>query len=90
MPDKPPTPTLVSQSATQITIEWGASFDGGSEINDYIVMADIGGTSFSALSPTTGSKLIRSYSITTEYHNIINGIIYSFKVVAKNAVGLSE
>lgn len=69
-PDKPPTPTLVSQSPSHITIDWATSGNGGSEITDYIVLSDLAGVSFSALSPTTGSRLIRTYSITSTAHLI--------------------
>lgn len=89
-PDKPPTPTLVYQSPDQINIEWTESADGGSEITNYIILADIGGTSFAALIPTTGTALTRSYAITESDHSIVDGTIYNFKVVAVNAVDESE
>lgn len=90
-PEQPPQPTLVYQSPTQINIEWAASADGGSEITDYIVLSDIGGSgSFTPLSPTTGSKLIRNYAITQVSHGIQAGELYSFKIVAVNAVEESD
>ena len=88
-PDKPPKPTLVSQSPTQIQIAWNASADGGSEITDYIVLSGTDGSSFTPLAPTTGSRLIRSYSITSTQHLISTGTQYHFKVVAVNAVDQS-
>ena len=51
------------------------------------MLSDIGGTgSFTPLSPTTGSNLIRSYVITEATHGIQAGEIYNFKIVAENDV----
>ena len=69
-PVKPPSPQLVYQSPSQITLSWDASSDGGSVITDYIVLSDLAGVSFTALAPTTGSKLIRTYDITSTNHLI--------------------
>lgn len=56
VPTAPLTPTLVSQTETQIVIRWIAPHDGGSPIRDYeILMDSVGVGNYAALVPTVGN-----------------------------------
>lgn len=75
-------------SQTSITIQWDPpSSDGSTPITDYEVFWDNGAENgvFTQLAPSTGNLLTFTFST-----GLVAGNKYSFKVRAKNHVGLSD
>ena len=91
VPGIPQTPSLLSQSKTQIGIAWSDPVDlGGSPLLQYKVQMD-GGTSSGVTELTTIATINNAAS--DEYLTVpsntplVEGDIYSFRVIAINLVG---
>jgi titin len=86
VPGNPSAPTMVSQSETQISIQWTAlpsGSDGGSPVTDYKVYWDNGeglGNFYLKQATTTPAMSFTATSLTA-------GTTYSFKIAAVNLVG---
>lgn len=66
---------------TQVSLTWAAPLsDGGSAITSYIILAYTGGVN---ISKTTISPAALAGIVT----NLLNGTLYAFTIIAKNAVG---
>ena len=89
VPGNPSAPTMVSQSETQISIQWTAlpsGSDGGSPVTDYKVYWDNGeslGNFYLKQATTTPAMSFTATSLTA-------GTFYSFKIAAVNLVGESS
>lgn len=94
VPQSPPKPELVSVSATQVVLKFRPTNDnGGSLITDYELWVNTGspGTTYSKLPEYVFAT--NSFSFTGTVASIAaltEGNLYSFKYLAKNAVGNSE
>jgi len=87
-----PTPPInlarVYSDGTMITIQWIAPVDnGGVPVTDYQVKWDYGssGASFVSVATTTSGQLLY-----TKNSDLIAGLTYQFKVLAVNAIGVSD
>lgn len=85
-PDAPTTFILVHSEPSEIVFEWQEPYDGGSPITYYKVYWD----------NAAGDNNLQLYAFTVGptnnlvvYHELTEGLIYSFKVVSVNLVGES-
>ena len=85
-PSQPKDLKATSKGSTEIILSWRApSNNGNSPITGYSIESKKGSSSFVALVPNTNST-----STTYSHKNIDEGITYTYKVFAINAIGKSE
>lgn len=76
-PSQPGEPTLVQAGDTQVEIAWFIPDNGGTPITQYVATASPGGA--------TCAAAVNTCTVT----GLVNGVSYTFTVVATNAVGSS-
>jgi hypothetical protein len=92
IPGAPSTPTLNSQTKTQISINWTDPLDdGGSPVTNYVIEMAMGANpasgSFSTIATINNVSGSNTYQTQTGTTPLVTGNIYTFRVYAKNAVG---
>ena len=87
-PDRPVKPTLVSQSPSEIVIEWVEPDNGGLPLTEYLVYWD-GDEATAGSGVFTLVETITTPESVTQHTNsaVTPGRLYQFKVVASNEVG---
>ena len=90
VPTTPDAPTKKSASSLQITIEWVKPDTRGSEIIEYEVHWNEGGSGETYQVLNTVDASVTEYQhLSTDPGGLSAGEIYKFKVLARNAVGPS-
>ena len=67
---------------TQARLSWNAAADNGAPITDYVIQSSVDGTTWTTVND--GVSTATTYTV----NGLINALRYSFRVAAKNAVGI--
>ena len=67
---------------TQARLSWNAATDNGTPITDYVIQSSVDGTTWTTVND--GVSTGTTYTV----NGLINALRYSFRVAAKNAVGI--
>ncbi len=67
---------------TQARLSWNAAADNGTPITDYVIQSSVDGTTWTTVND--GVSTATTYTV----NGLINALRYSFRVAAKNAVGV--
>lgn len=87
-PDQPATPTLVSQSPSEIVIEWVEPDNGGLALTEYFVYWDGDEASEGSGVFTLVETITNPESVTSHTNSAVTpGRVYQFKLIAANEVG---
>ncbi len=72
----------ITALGTQARLSWNAAADNGAPITDYVIQSSVDGTTWTTVND--GVSTATTYTV----NGLINALRYSFRVAAKNAVGL--